>query len=246
MDENLRRAFPDESDARRAAIARESYRHLGREALAILAMRSLTPAEIRDIAPITGWDRLERAIADGRGVIMAIGHFGNWELSGAALAARGVPVAAVVQKQSNALVDREINAVRERLGVVPIERREAPRKVLRALQRGTSIGFVADQDARRAGVFVPFFGTPASTHRGAALFAIRAEAPLFFGATLRRDDGAYECIAEEIVVDRSGPLDDAVDRMTAAFTARLEQEIRKAPEQYFWMHKRWKTKPRKG
>lgn len=244
MDENLRRAFPQQTDAWRRRVARESYRHLGREALAMLALGSRSAEEIRERTPITGWERLKEAIDRGQGVVMATAHFGNWELGGASLAVRGIGVDAVVQKQSNALVDRDLTRVREALGVRPINRRDAPRKVLRSLREGRVIGFLADQDARRAGVFVPFFGTPASTHRGPALFAIRSGAPLFLGVALRRPDGMYECRAHPIEVDRSGPLDEAVVRLTAAFTRKLEEEIRGAPEQYFWLHRRWKTKPR--
>ena len=243
VEEHLRHAFPDRSAAWRARTARESYRHLGREALTILAMGSRSPEEIRERTPIAGWERLAAAIDAGRGVVMATAHFGNWEIGGASLAVRGVAVDAVVQRQSNLLVNREIVAVREALGVRVIDRRHAPKQVLRSLREGRVVGLVADQDARRAGVFVPFFGRPASTHRGPALFAIRSGAPLFLGVAPRGPDGMYHCRAHEIEVDRSGPLEDAVVRLTAAFTRRLEDEVRLAPEQYFWLHRRWKTRP---
>lgn len=244
VDQNLLRAFPEKDVAWRERVARESYRHLGREGLAIAALGSRSAAEIRERTPITGWDRLKDAIDRGRGVVMVTAHFGNWELAGASLAVRGIGVDGIVQRQRNPFVDRDIVAVREALGFRVIDRRHASKLVLPALQEGRVVGFVADQDARRNGVFVPFFGTPASTHRGAALFAIRSGAPLFVGVAIRRDDGTYDCRASEIEADRSGPLDAAVLRLTAAFTLRLEDEIRTAPEQYFWMHKRWKTRPR--
>ena len=241
---NLARAFPEKDDAWRRRVARDSYRHLGREALAMVALGARSAEEIRDRTPITGWDELQAALARKRGVVMVTAHFGNWEIGGASVAVRGVGVDAVVQRQRNRLVDREIVATREKLGVRIIDRRKAPKLVLPALQAGRLVGFVADQDAGRHGVFVPFFGTPASTHRGAALLALRADAPLFVGVAPRRPDGRYDCRTYEIDVDRSGPTDEVVLRMTAAFTRAVETEVRKDPEQYFWLHRRWKTRPR--
>ena len=243
VDANLHRAFPELDDAARERIARESYRHIGREALSIVALGAAGADEIRARTRVVGWERLKEAVDRGRGVVMATAHMGNWELGGASMAVRGIPTDAVVQRQRNPLVDREIAAVREALGVHQIDRRRAPKQVLRSLRAGRLIGFVADQNAGRHGVFVPFFGTPASTHRGAALFAIRAEAPLFFGVAVRQPDGTYVCHAHPIDEDRGGTLDEAVTRLTAAFTRRLEDEIRAAPEQYFWLHNRWKTRP---
>ena len=243
VEENLRQAFPDRDEAWRERVARDSYRHLGREALTILALGARSAAEIRERTPITGWDRLRAAIDRGKGVVMATAHFGNWELGGASLAVRGVGVDAIVQRQSNPLVDRDIVSVREALGVRVIDRRHAAKRVLGSLREGRVIGFVADQDARRSGVFVPFFGRPASTHRGPALFAIRSGAPLFLGVAPRGADGTYHCRVHEIEADRSGPLEEAIVRLTAAFTRKLEEEIRLAPEQYFWLHRRWKTRP---
>jgi Kdo2-lipid IVA lauroyltransferase/acyltransferase len=111
------------------------------------------------------------------------------------------------------------------------------------LRAGRAVAFVSDQDARGTGVFVPFFGRLASTHRGPALMAIRTGAPLFVGYAMRAADGSYVGGIEEITVSREGDMDEAVLRLTAAFTARLEALIRRAPEQYFWQHRRWKTRP---
>ncbi|MBI4545107.1 MAG: lysophospholipid acyltransferase family protein, partial [Gemmatimonadetes bacterium] len=132
---------------------------------------------------------------------------------------------------------------RERLGMHVIERAHAARQGLAALRAGRVVAFVADQDARRAGLLVPFFGRPASTHRGPAVLALRARAPLFLGYSLRAPGRSYRGLLEEVVVSREGEVDDVVLRLTAAYTARLEQAVRAAPEQYFWHHRRWKTRP---
>lgn len=126
----------------------------------------------------------------------------------------------------------------------PIDRRRAPQLALRSLRAGRIVAFVADQDARGSGVFVPFFGRPASTHRGPALLALRAGSPLFLGYGIRLAPGRFLGHLERVEVDRGGEIDVAVDRLTAAFTAKLEEAIRRAPDQYFWHHRRWKTRPR--
>src|SRR5438132_1504356 len=116
---------------------------------------------------------LVAAVAAGTGAVLATAHFGNWEVAGAALTARGVPLDVVVQRQANPLFNAAIERDRERMGMRIIERGRAPREALTSLRAGRVVAFVSDQDARRAGVFVPFFGRLASTHRGPALMALR-------------------------------------------------------------------------
>ena len=169
---NLRLAFPEQTPEWIDSVARAAFRHLGREAVAMMRMSTLDAAEIRERTIAPEWDRLETALAAGRGAILATGHFGNWEIGAAAVAARGVPMAAVVRRQGNPLFDARLDALRRSLGVETISQHDAPRLVPRLLRRGGVVGLVSDQDARRAGVFVPFFGRAASTHRGPALFSL--------------------------------------------------------------------------
>lgn len=243
--EQLELAFPEADEAFLRETEAAAYRHLALEGMAMLRMGAMSPDEVRERTHLHGWDAFHAAVQAGKGVVIATGHLGNWEMGGAAMAVRGIPLDVVAQRQSNPLFDREVNDVREALGMRVIDRNDAPRQVTRALRRGRAVAFVADQDARRNGVFVPFFGRPASTHRGPALFAVRAGCPLFLGVAVRRDDGDYDVRYREIVVEREGPTDDVVVRLTAAFTAALEDEIRRVPGQYLWLHRRWKTRPRR-
>ena len=243
VERQLRESFPERDDDWVRATARAAYVHLGREGFALLRLASLDPEEVRARTEIEGLDRFLDAVERGRGVVLVTGHLGNWEIGGSALAVRGVPLDVVAQRQHNPLFDRAITWARERLGMRVIERGRAPKEGLRALRQGRVVAFVADQDARRAGVFVPFFGRLASTHRGPALLALRTGAPLFLGSALRVPGGGYRIRLEEIAVETTGEMDDVVARWTAAFTARLEAAIREAPEQYFWFHRRWKTRP---
>jgi KDO2-lipid IV(A) lauroyltransferase len=245
VEANLRTAFPEAEDAWIRRTAKDAYAHLGRESAAILRLSRLEPEAIVERTDTRGWGELEEALAEGKGVLLVTGHFGNWEIAAAAVAARGIPIAAIVRRQGNRLVDARLDALRRRLGVETISQREAPSRVPRALRRNGVVGIVGDQDARRAGVWVPFFGRPASTHRGPALFALKLGAPVF-ACTARRLPGPgvrYEVSGERIPVERTGDLEADVQRVTAAIAARLEAAIRLAPEQYFWFHRRWKSNP---
>ncbi|MBI4410720.1 MAG: lysophospholipid acyltransferase family protein, partial [Gemmatimonadetes bacterium] len=219
-----------------------AYAHLGREAMALLRLASVDRQELVRRTRVSGLHQLREALAAGRGVVLVTAHLGNWELGGALLAAHGVRLAAVAQRQGNPLVDTVLNRARERLGVQVIERGRASSRALEALRAGYVVAFLPDQDARRAGVFVPFLGRPASTHRGPALLALRAGAPLFVGVVLRSGAG-YEARVEEVEASREGSVEDVVYRLTAAFTRKLELAVRSAPDQYFWHHRRWKTRP---
>jgi KDO2-lipid IV(A) lauroyltransferase len=245
VEDNLRLAFPDQDDRWRDEVLRAAYRHLGREAVAMLRLSHHTREEIvrlTDIPP-HDWEQFEAARAEGRGVLLVTGHYGNWEAAAAAVAARGIPVEAVVKGMRNPLVDEQLKAARERLGIRTIDMRDAPRRMPRVLAGGGVIGIVADQDARAAGVWVPFFDVPASTFRGPALFALRFRAPIVAAVARRLPDGRYRIQGERLAIPDSGDLERDVVDLTHALAAHLESEIRKEPGQYFWFHKRWKTRP---
>lgn len=244
VEEHLRASFPERDERWIRETAAASYAHLGREGIAMLRLAALSPEEVRARTEIEGLDGLLAAVEAGQGAVMVTGHLGNWEIGGAALAVRGVPIDVVAQRQSNPLFDRLVVETRERLGMRVIPRGRATRQGLRSLREGRVVALVADQDARGAGAFVPFFGRLASTHRGPALLALRTGAPLFVGlGMIRTPEGGYRARIEEVVVEREGEVDDVVHRMTAAFTARLEAGVRAAPDQYFWHHRRWKSRP---
>lgn len=243
VEDNLRRAFPGRDMDWVRVTAAASYEHFARETLAQLRTAQLSAEQVVARTVFDGWDELQDAARAGRGVVIVAGHLGNWEMGAAAVAARGVPTDVVVQRQSNPLFDRAIVQTRAGIGLGIIDRRQAPKLALRSLRAGRVVAFVSDQDAGKDGVFVPFFGRPASTHRGAALMAIRTGAPLFLGVPLRVAAGRYVIRVREILTDRSGQLDEAVQRLTAAYTALLESAIRSAPDQYLWLHRRWKTRP---
>lgn len=242
-EENVRLAFPERDEAWVQRVVRASYEHLGRETVVILRL----PKKSREyILARTGGEGLEQALADfslGRGCVVCAGHFGNWEVGAAIMPARGYPVDAIVTRQQNPLFDDYIVRTRQQLGIGIITRGGATEVAARALRAGRAVAFAADQNANRTGIFVPFFGRLASTHRGAALLAVRTGAPMYLALPTREADGSYVLKLQKVEFDRSGDLDDVVLRGTAAFTAMLEAGIRERPEQYLWQHRRWKTRP---
>jgi Kdo2-lipid IVA lauroyltransferase/acyltransferase len=247
VDENLARAFPRESKRWRRRVAARVFPHIGREAVTLLRLAGASPADIRSRTQVQGFDAVEEALAQGKGILFLTGHLGNWEIGGGGTSARGIPLDVVARTQRNPLIDARLNASRAQLGMEVIDRKEAPRKVLRALRKGRGVALVADQNVRRGDFFVEFFGTPASTARGPALFARRTGAPVFLAFPLRLPGwrARYRIRFQPLRVPRGPEGDDeGFDRrLTRAYLAELEAEIRKAPEQYFWPHKRWKTRP---
>lgn len=245
VDAHLALAFPRKPPSWRRRIARASYVHLGREAVAMFRMAGLDAEAVRARTVLEGLDELRSALDEGKGAVLVTGHLGNWEVGGAALTARGIELDAVAKGMANRRFDRDLVATRRRLGLRVVGMEEAPRAVLRALRAGRAVALVADQNFHRGGIFVPFFGTPAATAKGPALFALRTGAPVFLGTAIREEGWPprYRVSFRRIEVEASGDLDDDVRRLTEAHTGALERAVRDHPGQYFWQHKRWKTRP---
>ncbi len=241
---HLAACFPELDEAARTRLARESYEHLGRVAMESALMSRLGPESLRALFDgVDGWDAIERGRALGKGLVLVAGHLGNWELSGAYLSAIGVPVAAVAKRQLNPLVDGFVNRTRRRLGMSVVFDDEAVRRLPRMLKDGFAIGLLADQAGLGAATHVPFFGRPARTPRGPAVFALRFGVPLIFVCAVRQPDGRFRLVLEEVDVQRTGALDADVEVTVARFTRVLENWVRRYPGQYLWAHRRWKRQP---
>lgn len=245
VDRHLRWAFPHRDAGWRRRVARASYRHLGRESVATFRLGRMGPEEIRDRTRMVGFEAVREAVAEGKGAIVVTGHFGNWEIGGASLAARGIPMDAIAQRQRNPLVDAEVNQHRRRLDMTIIYRGGAIRKMLRSLRSGRMVGIVGDQNLKKGGVFVDFFGRKASTAPGFAILALRAGAPVFNGCALREPGfpQRYVVTLERVEIATTGDFEEDVLRLTQAHTTWLEGKVRETPEQYLWAHRRWKTQP---
>jgi len=245
VERQIAAAFP-EWDARRVAkVARGAYDHLGRLAVETALMPSLGQSGVRDlVSHTTGWDLLEQAVAARRGVLLITGHFGNWELAGAYIAARGVPVDVIVRRMSNPIFDRYLNHTRADLGMTVVYDADAVRRTTRSLKEGRAIGFLADQGVLNlASTYVPFFGRPAKTPRGPAVFTLRYHVPTLFVAAVREPDGRFHLSFESVPYEETGDRERDVDGIVASYTRILEGLVRGTPEQYFWQHRRWKHQP---
>lgn len=246
VESQLRAAFPEVDDREILRISRASYAHLGRTAIETALLPSLRRFEIIELVDkVTGWDIVEAGVRAGRGVILVTGHLGNWELGGAYLAAQGVPVDAIVRHMANPRFDRYLNMTRASLGIRVMYDDQAVRQTPRALRDGRLVAFLADQGVLGlASTFVPFFGRPAKTPRGPAVFALRLDAPIVFGAAIRQPNGQYHLTFEPVEVTRTDDRERDTDDIVARYTAALERWVRIAPEQYLWQHRRWRRQPR--
>lgn len=245
VERQIAGAFPELDGADVRDLARRAYAHLGRSTIETALLSSLGREGILDlVTEVTGWDAIEEAHAAGRGIVIVSGHFGNWELAGAYLPARGIPMDVIVRRQANPLFDDFLDATRARLGMSVVNDSEAVKRTPRALRDGRAVGFVSDQGLLGlASTFVPFFGRPARTPRGAAVFALRFDAPVVFITAVRLPGGTYRFVAERVEVQLTGDREADSDAIVRRYTEILEAWVRRAPEQYFWHHRRWRRQP---
>jgi KDO2-lipid IV(A) lauroyltransferase len=242
---HLRRVFGGErSEAELRAVAMESYANFGRMAFEYAWFPRLTQAGVRSVVALTGREHLDAALARGKGAVLVGCHFGNWEIL-ATLATMGYPLTFLVGEQHNILVDGLMNRLRARFGVEIIPITGSLTGVFRALRRDRLVALLSDQDAGKNGVFVDFLGLPASTPFGPARFAASAGAALIPWVVVRRQGGRHEIVVCPAVEPPPEDVseDEAVRRLTQGYTRAFEEYVRAHPEQYFWMHRRWKTRP---
>jgi KDO2-lipid IV(A) lauroyltransferase len=245
VERQIAAAFPELSPRAVKDLARESYRHLGRSSIETGLLASIgKEGLLKLVETVEGWEMVEEEMARGKGMVLVSGHMGNWELGGAYIAARGVPLDAIVRGMANPLFDAWLNKGRGELGITVVHDSEAVRRTPRSLRAGRAVGFIADQGVLGlASTFVPFFGRPAKTPRGAAVFALRFEVPVMFVVAVRKPNGRFRIVFERVELGSTGDRDKDVDAIVARYTQLLEKWVRIAPEQYFWQHRRWKRQP---
>lgn len=242
--DNLQRAYRDKTTAELEHIFIECWRHFGRVGMELARLPRLDLKFIERYVNTDNHTVLENALSQGKGVIMVSGHFGNWEIMGASLALMGYPVTYVVTTQSNKMVELWMDRMRESAGIEIVPRRDALRGVLSALKRNRAVAILCDQAAGEAGVIVPFFGRPASTPRGPAVFHLKTGAPVVFAAAPREDSGRYRLVMEDFKFDDfTGDRESDTQLIMKKISWRLEQEVLQKPEQWLWLHRRWKGIP---
>jgi KDO2-lipid IV(A) lauroyltransferase len=245
---NLRCAFPEKNEIEIKFIAKGCFENLGKGLFELINLPKLTEDNIKRIAKIEGEEHVKKALSKGKGFIFVTGHIGNWELMGAVFGIKGYKVNVIAAP----LYDNRINELlikqRARHSVKVILRgsQDIKREIIKALHNNESLSMLIDQDTKVPGVFVDFFGRPAYTPSGAASISMRTDAPVLMGFITRLPDNTHRIhIKPPLQLINTGHRDSDIKENTALFTKIIEEQIRKTPEQWVWMHNRWKKQPEK-
>ncbi len=242
--DNLRKSFPEKSEQEIREIALNTYVNFTKTVIDYIRFPILNKRKILDLFIIEGKENLDWIIENGKGAVMVAGHFGSWELMGAALAQMGYPISYLVGEQHNKYVDDIMNEYRKMMGIHIIHMGVAVRGVIRTLRNNGMVALLADQNAGKDGIFIDFLGRKASAHQGPAVFAIKTGAPIIFGSTTFLPNGKYKFTIKLLTFNHLNKLsEENIRKVTQAHNNLLEKAIRKNPDHWFWMHKRWKTRP---
>lgn len=239
--ENIRQALGKETSATIIEeTARHCYTNIAMTFLEIPRIYRLKKKFLK-MVDLEGIEILNMIAERGRGMILISAHFSNWEITGATNAAVSkIPITTVATRQSNPYVDSYINRVRHELGLKIVPLADSAKALVAALKKKEAIGLISDQNAGPNGVFVDFFGRPASTPKGGAQLALKFKTPVVVTLSVRTSPGRHKCIFKEVKVME----DDTVESLTQRYTSVMEEIIRQYPQHYFWMHRRWKTRPK--
>lgn len=220
------------------------YRHFLINAFEMASLAYISREDLLARIEIQGQEHLDQALARGHGAIIVSGHFGLWEMIPQWLAVNGYPVSTVVRRQNNPYVDAWMEKMRRRLGGKTTDSGFGIREILRAIRQGEILALMVDQDNGKQGIFVPFFRRYASAPTGPALLSLKTGAPVvplfmfpdFSGRHLFK---IYPAIYPE---NYSNNI-EGQQQLTAAYTRLLEDLVRENPQEWFWLHRRWKTQP---
>ena len=245
-DRNLQIAYPESTAAWRKSTVRQLYRNLGLHLAEFCRMSRYTPEGTSGFIRYAGLEHYLAARERGRGVLVITGHLGLWELSSFYHSLMGYPMSMVIRRLDNPLVDRLVNSIRCLHGNTVLHKDDFARGLLGAMRRGDTVGILMDTNMTPPqGVFVNFFGTPACTASGLARVAMRTDAATLPGfLTWREEERKYVLeFGEPIDLVRTG--DDELDIVTNTqiCTSAIEAWVRRFPEQWLWVHRRWKTRP---
>lgn len=246
--QHLRLSFPDWSERKIHKVAKASMRNVVYLGLEVLFTTELiTPTKWRQRLILTNQkENIRQLLRQDRGAIYLTGHFGNWEVTGYAMATLGFPVYAIARPLDNPYVNEHILGVRQRNGMTILDKKGASEQADGILESGGAVSFIADQDAGRKGCFVNFFGRKASTYKSIALLAMRHKVPVIVGYGKRLGEDFKFEIGVQRIIDPSEWADEdkPMEWITQEYTKALEDVVRTAPEQYLWVHRRWKHRPK--
>jgi KDO2-lipid IV(A) lauroyltransferase len=243
---NLAMAFPEKTDAEREQILRGEYRSLGWQIAEFCGMTSWTRESASKFIRYDGLEHYLAAREKGKGVLVLTAHLGAWELSSFFHSLMGYPMSMVIRRLDNERVDSFVDGIRSMHGNKTLHKDDFARGLLQAMHRGETVGILMDTNMTPPqGVFVPFFGVDACTASGMARVALHSGAAVLPGF-LAWDESERKYVlhfGEELALVKSGDREQDIVANTALFTATLESCIRRYPEQWLWVHRRWKTRP---
>lgn len=246
VEENLRTAFPNLTSAERDAIGRQMWRHL----FLMIAEIAHTPRKVhetnwREHSNIVNQEEFVRTLLCGRPLVLISAHFGNFELGGYLMGLFGFPTYTVARELDNPYLDRFINQFRGRTGQFMLPKRGSSETIQRILKGGGILTLLGDQAAGEKACWVNFFGRPASTHKAVALFSLGNQAPTMVSYARRTGGPLHYEVGPIAIVDPQAPDFElgSIPLLTQWYTDHLEMLVRRSPDQYWWLHRRWKGEP---
>jgi len=241
---NLRRAYPEKDIEELILIAKGVYRHLGLVAADFFEIPFITKDNVHEWVEFEGLEHIDKTFAKGKGLLSIVAHFGNWEMMTVSFPMVRKPMNIVYRPLDSPVLENLTAWVRTLNGNTVIPKGGSGKTITRLLGENKALGILSDQNvSAREGVFVEFFGRPACTAVGLAVLAMRTGAPVIPAFMPRMPDGRYRFIIQEAVqIDDTGDYEKDLFTNTQRFTKVVEAMVRRYPDQWFWLHQRWKTK----
>jgi KDO2-lipid IV(A) lauroyltransferase len=240
---NLKLAFPEWTDERRAEVALRVFEHFGASLLDFLRAESRSGSDCLKGVEIEGLEHLREALDQGKGLLLIGAHFGNWERLPSILRSQGIELYVVARGSNDPKLDELVARLREASGVSVLPRGNAARAILKALRENKAVGLLPDQNGFET--FVTFFGKPAGTTLGPAVMHLRSGAPLVPVYCARLGTDRFRVWAEAPLKPVDG-MQDVQDALTQAVNDSIERAIRAYPDQWLWFHDRWKSARERG
>ncbi|MBI2427264.1 MAG: lysophospholipid acyltransferase family protein [Ignavibacteriales bacterium] len=239
---NLRHAFPEKSEQEIRSTALKNFQNIFETFFETFWIQRMTEKHLRSIVRIPELKTIDEILKRGKGLVMLSGHISNWEMMALVVGLMSDhPLQIIVKKQHNPSVDRLMNRLRTKFNNTVVDMDHAPREILKRLREHGVIAMLADQSGPEEGLFIDYFGRPTSTHVGPAVFALRTQAPVLMTYGVRNTDGTFDVSFEEVdTSDLTGTDDEKIRTITERHVNLLEKFVRRYPDQWLWMHKRWK------
>ena len=246
VDKNLEVAFGESlSLDERNILCKNTFKSIGAVMFEVLLMRFISKDRIGDYIQLEGVEILKDALSENKGVIMVGSHFGNWELLSAAISTFAAPIYGYAGLQKNPLFDNDLNQIRQKFGTVTISKsKTATLEMMKSLKEGNIVGIVGDLNVPNRNLFIPFFGKPAAIGTGFSTFAAKRKTPVIFIYNIRQAPLKYKGCIKRLHFESIGVLEQDIHTITELYVKELETIIKEYPDHYFWVNRRWKTRPK--